>query len=839
MQLPITPLLPKIQSILSGQSNLILQAEPGAGKSTALPISLIDAEWLGGKKIMMLEPRRIAAKSIAHYLAAQLGEKVGQRIGYQVKNDRQISSETVLEIVTEGILTRKLQGNPEVSDIALIIFDEFHERSLHADLSLMLALEVQQTIREDLKLLVMSATIDTQAIARYMNDAGATAEIIECPGRVFPVALNYSKVRKIPLSQQVSDTLTEVLNESSQGDTLVFLPGQADIRRCMSQAKDTFGSQPDILFLPLFGALPIAQQEQALRPDPKGKRRVIFTTNIAETSLTIEGVTCVIDSGLEKTLTYDSSSCMTRLETTYISKASAEQRKGRAGRTQAGTCFRLWDKNRQNTLKDFTAEEIVCSDLSGLVLELFLWGAKDFQDIHWLTPPPIHHFEAAKKTLRSLGLIDDDNAVTALGGKTAKIGLPPRLSAMLLQAATKTEKSIACELAALLSDRDIFSQHNGVDIVERLLAIQDYKLNRKKALATYPIKSGALEQLLVSTKPLRRLVACHSNDAYTLLQIGDTIGKLMILAYPDRLAKRRSDNCGRYQLANGKGVFLHDNDPLFGAEWLVIADCDGQKKEGRIYSACQVSFSSIEENIGDALIEEDKYTFDKNKQKILGRRVTHYGAIQIKSTNIEKIDPLKFQECLQQIIQEQGLGILNWTEKCDSWVTRAQWLGHHLSEFPKVSKEGLLESIDVWLFPYITNLTSIAELKRVNTRELLGSILTWDEQKLLEREAPTHYLTPSSTSLQITYHDNRGPTVSVVLQEMFGQVISPMLANNSVALTFELLSPARRPIQTTSDLGNFWKTSYFDVAKDMKGRYPKHRWPEKPLLEKPGKSYRR
>ncbi len=839
MILPITPLLTTIDTILSGQSNLILQAEPGAGKSTALPMSLLDANWLCGKKIMMLEPRRVAAKSIAHYLAAQLGEKVGQRVGYQVKNDRKTSSETVLEIVTEGILTRKLQGNPDLADIALIVFDEFHERSLHADLSLMLALDVQQTIREDLKLLVMSATIDTQAIARYMNEAGANTEIIECPGRVFPVSTHYSKISKAPLSQQVSDALKEVFSDSSQGDTLVFLPGQADIRRCITHAKEALCSQPDILFLPLFGALPIAQQEQALCPDPDGKRRVIFTTNIAETSLTIEGVTYVIDSGLEKTLSYDSSSCMTRLETTYISKASAEQRKGRAGRTQAGTCIRLWDKNRQNTLKDFTPEEIVSSDLSGLVLELFLWGVKDFQDIHWLTPPPIHHFESAKKTLRALCLINDHNEVTALGNKTAKTGLSPRLSAMLLQTATKIEKNIGCELAALLSERDIFAQHNGVDIVDRLLAIQDYKHNRKKALTTYPIKSGALEQLLLSTRPLKRLVTSQSNDAYTLPQITDTIGKLMILAYPDRLAKRRSNHCGRYQLANGKGVFLHDNDPLFGAEWLVIADCDGQKKEGRIYSACQVSFSSIEENIGSTLIEEDKYTLDKNKKKILGRRITRYGAIQIKSTNIETIDPLKFQECLKQIIQEQGLKILHWTEKCDCWLTRVQWLGHHVSDFPKVSKEGLLESIDVWLFPYITNLTSIAELKCVNTLELLGSILTWNEQQLLEREAPTHYITPSSKSLQITYHDNRSPTVSVVLQEMFGQVISPMLANNSVALTFELLSPARRPIQTTSDLANFWKTSYFDVAKDMKGRYPKHRWPDKPLLEKPGKSYRR
>lgn len=835
--LPISEFLPQINALLSAKNSLILQAEPGAGKSTALPLSLLDARWLNGKKIIMLEPRRVAAKSIAHYLASQLGEKVGQRIGYQVKNDRKVSKDTVLEIVTEGILTRRLQGNPELSEYGLIIFDEFHERSLHADLALMLALEIQQTIRVDLKLLVMSATIDTQAIANYMGGA----EIIECPGRVFPVSLNYTKNSKAPLSQQVTDILEQILHSESQGDTLVFLPGQADIRRCLSAAQGTFRST-EIIFLPLYGALSIAQQEQALCPDPDGKRRVIFSTNIAETSLTIEGVTYVIDSGLEKTLIYDSASGMTRLETTYISKASAEQRKGRAGRTQAGTCVRLWDQQRHNTLKDFKAEEIVSSDLSDFVLELFLWGSKDFNEIHWLTQPPRHHFESAKKTLRSLALIDDSDEVTPLGNKTSSIGLPARLSSMLLRASDKVEKGLASELATLLADKDIFSRQNGnnrgVDIVDRMLAIQDYKNNRNKALKEHSINRAAIEQLLVSAKGLGKTIRAEQNIQYSLTQINQSIGRLMLLAYPDRLAKRRSNNCGRYQLANGKGVFLHDNDPLFGAEWLIVADCDGQKKEGRIYSAALVSYDCVLECLGEQLVEDEEYSLDKNKQKIIARCNTSFGAIQIKSTTISALTPEKFQQCLIQIIQENGVDILNWTDKCNHWLARVQWLGKHLAEFPQISKDSLAQTVATWLLPYTSNISSIAELKRINILELLAAILSWDDQQRLESEAPVNYLAPSGKTLPITYHDNRGPTVSVVLQEMFGQVESPKLANGNVPLTFELLSPARRPIQTTSDLGNFWQTSYFEVIKDMKGRYPRHRWPDEPMLEKPGKSYR-
>ena len=377
--LPISAFLPQVAEVLHRSGKLVLQAEPGAGKSTLLPLSLLDSKWLKGKKILMLEPRRVAAKSIAHYLAHQLGEDLGERVGYQIKNDRKISKNTVLEIVTEGILTRRLQGDPEIADIGLIIFDEFHERSIHADLSLMLALDIQQTLREDLKLLVMSATIDTGLVSRYMG----CSEVIECPGRIYPVSLQFMNESKAPLAQQVVDALRLVLGEEKHGDILVFLPGQADIKRCLSTCKSVFGSNTDLRFHSLYGGLTLALQEQALIPDPNGKKRVVFTTNIAETSLTIEGVSAVIDSGLEKTLVYDPSSDMTRLETTYISKASAEQRKGRAGRTQAGTCIRLWSEARHSSLRDFQGEEVLSADLSGLVLDLNIWGSVNFDEINW------------------------------------------------------------------------------------------------------------------------------------------------------------------------------------------------------------------------------------------------------------------------------------------------------------------------------------------------------------------------------------------------------------------------------------------------------------------------
>jgi len=809
-----------------------LQAEPGAGKSTVLPLSLINADWLAGNKIVMLEPRRVAAKTIAYYLAKQLGEKVGERIGYQVKNDRRVSENTILEIVTEGILTRRLQSDPELTGVGLIILDEFHERSIHTDLALMLALEVQQTIREDLKLLVMSATIDTDKIASYLD----SAPIIKCPGRVYPVSVDYLHTDNSYLSLKVIKALRSALLTNTKGDTLIFLPGQADIKRCISEAENTFHDQDNLVFLPLYGGLSINQQEQALLPDPSGKRRVVFTTNIAETSLTIEGVTCVIDSGLEKVSVYDPVSCMSRLETAYISKASADQRKGRAGRLQAGTCIRLWSESKQHSLKDFQGEEILSADLASLILDLLAWGLIDYQTINWLTPPPSAHFDSAKQLLTSLGLVSEQGKITALGTKASKLGLHPRLATMLLLAQSTLEKGMACELAALLSENDIFYHRSGVDITERLIALQDYKSHRKTALQSWPLKGAIAEQVLSTTKSLKNNLNTSVQTTYSLADLQDHVGKLLLLAYPDRLAKRRSAICGRYQLANGKGVQLFDGDSLFGSDWLVISDCNAQKKEGHIFSAAAITLEDIHESVGHLIIDKDEYRLDDKKQNIIGRRLSNYQSITLRSKPLTNIPAEAFHKCLNSLLKSEGLKILNWSAKCEEWLARATWLGEVLERFPKLTPDALIRSADQWLLPYISNIKSLEQLKKVNIFELIKETLSWEEQQILEREAPLMYVTPSDKKISIIYDKNQGPTVSVRLQEMFGEIESPRIGGNSVPLRFELLSPAQRAIQTTSDLANFWNTSYFDVAKEMRGKYPRHRWPEKPLLEKPGHS---
>ncbi len=841
--LPITKILPQVLDCLSSDSNLVLQAEPGAGKSTALPLSLLDAKWLGNKKIVMLEPRRVAAKSIAYYLASQLGEKVGERIGYQIKNDRKVSSNTVLEIVTEGILTRRLQNDPELSDVALIIFDEFHERSIHADLSLMFALEVQQSLRDDLKILVMSATIDTDEISAYLDGAA----VIKCPGRQFPVTVDYTSgnnsdfsINKHQLVGKVSGALRTVLARDAAGDVLVFLPGQADIKRCLADAQSSFPEQSNIVFLPLYGALSIEQQEKALVVDPQGKRRVIFTTNIAETSLTIEGVTCVIDSGLEKVVVYDPVSNMTRLETNYISKASAEQRKGRAGRLQEGQCIRLWSESKHNSLPDFQVEEIRSADLTNLLLELAVWGQTDYNDINWLTAPPKSNYDTAKQVLISLGLLNESGKVTDLGNKASKFGLEPRLATMLLSVTEELEQGIACDLAALLSAGDIFYGNRDTDIVERLVALQDYKSDRKAALKSYPIKQATIEQVLVSIRSLKsRLKISTKHSNFTLTQLQQCVGRLLLVAYPERLAKRRSENSGRYLLANGRGVVLHDNDTLFGSEWLVVSDCNAQKKDGFIFTAAAIERSDIDASIGSKIVEENEYQLDDKKQKIIGRKVVKYQAITLESNVLADIPTKDFQKCMHSLLQKEGLKLLNWTNKCEEWLARASWLGEYIDQFPKISKQTLVDDVDNWLLPYISKVKSLAQLKKVNLFELLIGILPWEQQQLLEQEAPVNYITPSNKKVVITYDKSQGPTVSVQLQEMFGELKSPCIGGGKVPLRFELLSPARRPIQTTSDLANFWETSYYDVAKEMRGRYPKHRWPEKPLLEKAGRSIKR
>ena len=835
--LPIDAFLPEIKNKLAQYHNVVLQAEPGAGKSTAVPLSLLDADFLQGQKIIMLEPRRVSAKSIAHYLARTLGEKIGERVGYQIRNDRKTSKATRLEIVTEGVLTKRLQHDPELSDVGLIIFDEFHERSIHADLALMLSLEVQEAYRSDLKLLIMSATLDTDLVANYVN----TEQILKCPGRSFPVEVEYKEGNEY-LAPKVINVLRGVINHASGGNILIFLPGQGDIKKCISLAQEQFNDESALSFLPLYGSLSLEQQERVLQHDssPEAKRKIIFSTNIAETSLTIEGITTVIDSGLEKVLVFDPKSGMTKLVTQKISKASATQRSGRAGRLQAGRCIRLWSEATQRTLKDYQEEEILNADLSDAILELSAWGVSQYEEINWLTPPPQLHFDIAMQLLVNMNLMSATQTITAIGKQALKMGVTPRLSAMILQSRAGVEQQIALLTAGIIAEKDIFFNHHNSNVLDRLICAHDYLKNKAQTKKTYQINVSAMEQALTLARSFARAAGTtFSADKFSLTDIDEHLGLVLLRAFPERLAKSRGLGGSKYQLANGRGVSLGEFDTLQGEAWLVVCDCDGQNKDGRIHSSTPISLAQIQQGLKSAIYQQSFYELNDKKDKVIGKKQTKYMCLGLFESTIDNIPSDEFQQCIQDIIKKYGLGFLNWNKKCEAWLARATWLGTHLESFPALSQEFLLQRIDDWLMPYISGVKSIKQLVSVNIYDLLIANLSWDEQNILAQEAPEYYTTPSDKKVRVRYDEFQGPTVAVVLQEMFGQLSSPCLAQGRVPIRFELLSPAQRPIQTTSDLAHFWQTSYFDVAKEMRGKYVKHRWPDKPLEELPGRSIKR
>ncbi|OKY27416.1 ATP-dependent helicase HrpB [Thalassotalea sp. PP2-459] len=826
--LPIDEFLPELNTMLKAHKRVVLQAEPGAGKSTAVPLSLLASDMFGSKKIIMLEPRRVAVKSIAHYLAGKIGEKVGQTIGYHIRNERKVSNNTRLEIVTEGVLTRKIQSNPELSDVGLVIFDEFHERSLHADLALILSLEVQDAYNETLKLLVMSATIDTQQVSSYLHHA----PVMSCPGRSFPVAIEYNGQRSRYLTETVLSVVKRELEDEKQGDILVFLPGQADIKRCIAAAEQVLETPVDLL--PLYGGLPLAQQSLVLTRKDSHQRRVIFATNIAETSLTIEGITTVIDSGLEKVLSFDVKSGLSRLDTINIAKASASQRAGRAGRLTAGKCIRLWSESEQQRLADYQPEEVLNAELTSFVLELSAWGITQYQDVNWLSEPAKYHFDVASELNQSLGFVDSGNKITGLGQQALLLGVEPRLASMLIRADSPEKTAIACLLAALLSERDIFISSQSVDITTRFLVVSEYL---QQQLIPTGVNRSALEQVAKLAKNFANKLSVELARTYIgINSFRECAAQLLFFAFPERLAKARDKQGERYLLANGRGVSLNESDALRGETWLIVCHCDGKNKDGKVFSALPVMPSQLPTILQNNLREETQFRLDNKKNAIHSISKTYYKALTIVEENNGALSQEHFSTCLKDILQQEGLCFLNWSSRCRSWLTRAQWLGQQLDTFPQISEQHLLSTIEDWLIPYLNNINSLKALKQLEIYPLLIANLDWQQQQFMDENAPIHYQTPSNKQVLIRYDESQGPTVAVILQEMFGQLETPKLAMRQVPLRFELLSPARRPIQTTSDLRHFWQSSYFDVAKDMRGKYPKHRWPEKPLEEKPGRS---
>lgn len=819
--LPIFAVLPDLLQTLQSQSQVILQAEPGAGKSTQVPLALLNQDWLASQTIWMLEPRRLAVKTLAHYLAKQLGETVGQTIGYTIRNERKVSTQTRLEIITEGVLSRRLQADPELTQAGLVIFDEFHERSIHADLGLTLLLDVQQNLRPDLKFLIMSATLDANQLQNFLPQA----QFLFCSGRSYPITTHYVHA---PLVQ----VLLRAMQEST-GHLLLFLPGQAEIRQAIKEAAPSV-AQLDAMAvcLPLYGALSPDEQAKVFELTPY--RKIIFATNIAETSLTIEGIGCVIDTGKMKALIYDANSGMTRLQTKWISQAAATQRAGRAGRVQAGQCYRLWTETQQNQLPLFEPPEITQVDLTSLRMEVAQWGVTHIDELQWLTPPPVPHWQAAEALLQNLRYLTQQAKLTASADQAMQWWVAPRLAHCLQKAQTLHAAALACDLVALLQENDILRQvrsANSADTADLRLrweALNAYLQSPSLAKHHYPLNMASLKMVIQTRKQLRAQLKITD-----VAENCDALGRLLAFAYPDRIAKRNAQNATQYVMTNGKSATLMAHDALQTQPFLVVALLDGQQKSGRIYLAAALDEADIWHD--HPVTEHTHYLFDAKQNKISAQSISQLGRLVLKTAPAKAPDSQALQACLLQAIEQTQLKLLPWQKKHQAWLQRVAWLAQFQPDFPKMDTAYLLANINDWLLPYLAGITSVSGLQSLNLQTMLNACLTYEQQQQLQQQAPESYLAPSGQSYPIDYSVH-GAKVAIRLQELFGQTQSPKLANGQVALAFEILSPALRPLQISADLAHFWQNAYQQVAKEMRGRYPKHRWPENPMQEKPGHS---
>lgn len=808
--LPIDDVLPELLSTLEDQTTVLLQAPPGAGKTTRVPLALLSADWRGDGRVLMLEPRRLAARSAARFMARQLGESPGETVGYRTRLDTRVSARTRIEVVTEGILTRLIQSDPALEGYTAVLFDEFHERSLQADLGLALVRESQQALREDLRLLVMSATLDTGPLAQLLGNA----PVITSEGRAFPVDVHYRPPpRQRFLTDHVAATVSEALAEQT-GSLLVFLPGAGEIRR-VARALD--GAVPaNVRVMPLYGSLKAAQQDAAIAPATGGARKVVLATAIAETSLTIEGIRVVVDAGLSRRARFDPNSGMTRLTTARLSRSSAEQRSGRAGRVESGVCYRLWSDTEHQGLADHAPPEIAEADLTSLVLELAGWGARSPGDLDWLDQPPEAHWQQARELLQWLDLLDDEGAITETGRQALALGIHPRLARMVLQGREWHYPVTAARLAALLGERDPLGPGAGADLEHRLRAL-----------------SGEYETR-ADLKPVR-------HAASRLIRRGDQdvdgrfpAGALLSQAYPDRIARRRPGDASRYQLSNGRGARLRDDDPLGREPWLVAAELDGQAREALIYQAAVIDRPTLDEALASHIRTADEVGWDDRKGTVVARSVTRLGALVLDESQLPSPGPERVVEGLLDAVRQKGLAALPWTEGARQWQARVQTLATVWpDDWPDVSDEALLVSLAEWLGPFLAGVSNWQGVQRLNLMEALNTCLPWDKQSAFSRLAPERMTIPTGQSVRLDYTTEQGPVLATKLQTTFGWVETPTIADGRLPVVLHLLDPARRPLAVTSDLSSFWRNAYPDVRKDMRGRYPKHPWPDDPFTAEP------
>ncbi|MBP6299822.1 MAG: ATP-dependent helicase HrpB [Arenimonas sp.] len=809
---PIQDLIPEIIASLQQHPRLVLEAPPGAGKTTQVPLALLNASWRQGKKIIMLEPRRVAARAAAGFMAQQLGESIGENVGYRIRFESKISANTQIEVLTEGLLTRKIQDDPMLDDVAAIIFDEFHERHLAGDLGLALALDIQQQLRPELRIVIMSATLDGAKLAQQLD-----APRLSSAGRSYPVAIQYFPARKDEALNNQCKRAIELALLEQPGDILVFLPGRREIQALQKLLEPLANAQLQVL--PLHGDLPIEQQSQALRPAEAGIRRVVLASNVAESSVTLPGVRVVIDSGLAREPRFDPNSGFSRLDLVTISQASADQRTGRAGRVSEGFCYRLWPASQR--LEPMRRAEIQHSELSALALELASWGSSD---LPFVDAPPIGPWQAANDLLQTLGALDGQQRITELGKKMLRLGTHPRLAAMLLATHDETEKALACDLAALIEARDPLIGYRGNDWQARWQALADYRARKNISSAS----ASALKQLDVAAMQWRKRVRCDTASPSSVPS--HLLGDVLLHAFPERVAKQHDSDPLRYQLASGKMARIHADSPLYGEAWLCASELKFESKEALILRAAPIDQHRLQSDFPERFIEQDVVRWDDKQNALISRREMRYQQIVLSSKMAGKIDSEQAAEALCGVVKQKGLAILPWSENAQQFRQRVACLKEWLPELEldDSSDEILLASIQIWLKPSLLGKSRVDAINSTDLSEALFSLYQWPERQLIDKLAPAFIKVPSGLERSILYTSGSNPILAVKLQELFGLAQSPTVANGKIVVTLHLLSPAGKPLQITQDLKNFWNSTYAEVRKEMKIRYPRHPWPEDP-----------
>ena len=808
--LPIDDVLGEITSTLVRSNTAVLVAPPGAGKTTRVPLALLDAEWAKGKKIIVLEPRRIVARAAAERMAQTLGEKAGDTVGYRVRFGSKISRATRIEVVTEGIFSRQILGDPELGGVAAVLFDEFHERSLDADLGLALARDAQQGLREDLRILVMSATLDGARVAKLLGDA----PVIASEGRAFPVETRYlGRKPDVQLERQMADAIATALRADA-GSVLAFFPGAAEIRRTETFLRERV-SDANIEIVPLFGALDSTVQDRAIAPPPKGTRKVVLATSIAETSLTIDGVRIVVDSGVARVPRYEPDIGLTRLETIRASRAAVDQRRGRAGRTEPGVCYRLWDEPQTASFEAYTRPEILSADLSSLVLDLAQWGVSDPSKLAFLDAPPAPALLEARALLRELNALDDAGRITPEGKSLRALALPPRLARMIVDSYRLGSGEDAAHIAAILTERGL-----GGDSADLDARLDQFRRDRSQ-------RAQSAKQLAQ-----RWTAQVAADEKLSAKDVSLSTGRLLALAFPDRVARNRGN--GSFVLANGRGANIDQTTSLAKAPYIAVAELTGTAANGRILLAAPITQDEIETQFADHIKTNDEITFDTSAMALRARRRTTLHAITLSEQTLPVKPSAETARVLADGLAAAGIDRLPWPKPLKQWRDRVMFLrAASKDEWPDLSDAALSAARENWLTPALHDKTSLAGFSSGDLSDALMALLPWELRARLDREAPTHFEAPTGTSLPIDYEAEQGPTIAVRLQELFGLTTHPSIARGKIPLVLELLSPAHRPVQVTRDLPGFWRGSYAAVRTDLRGRYPRHPWPEDPASAPP------